>query len=99
MKEEPFRFHIRLSTGLHRFLRYPKDPVRNHIMTHIVTACLARLQKDYAGDDGDSGVAVVSQPPGVGRLYRAQGTRALERPRFSPGESGDGALPAHPAQR
>ena len=24
-------------------------------MTHIVTACLARLQKDYANDDGDTG--------------------------------------------
>ena len=24
-------------------------------MTHIVTACLARLQKDYASDDGESG--------------------------------------------
>ena len=55
VKEEPFRFHIRLSTGLHRFLRYPKDPIRNHIMTHIVTACLARLQKDYADDDGETG--------------------------------------------
>ena len=55
VKEEPFRFHVRLSTGLHRFLRFPKDPVRNHIMTHIVTACLARLQKDYADDDGDTG--------------------------------------------
>ena len=55
VKEEPFRFHIRLSTGLHRFLRFPKDPIRNHIMTHIVTACLARLQKDYANDDGDTG--------------------------------------------
>ena len=55
VKEEPFRFHIRVSTGLHRFLRYPKDPIRNHIMTHIVTACLARLQKDYANDDGDTG--------------------------------------------
>ena len=55
VKEEPFRFHIRLSTGLHRFLRFPNDPVRNHIMTHIVTACLARLQKDYVEDDGDTG--------------------------------------------
>ena len=55
VKEEPFRFHIRLSTGLHRFLRYPNNSIRNHIMTHIVTACLARLQKDYADDDGDTG--------------------------------------------
>ena len=55
VEEEPFRFHVRLSTGLHRFLRFPNDPIRSHIMTHIVTACLARLQKDYAADDGDEG--------------------------------------------
>ncbi len=55
VKTEPFRFHVRLSTGLHRFLRFPKDPIRNHIMTHIVTACLALLQDDYSEDDGDTG--------------------------------------------
>ncbi len=55
VNEEPFRFHVRLSTRLHRFLRYPKDPIRSHIMTHIVTACLARLQRDYAEDNEDRG--------------------------------------------
>ena len=55
VKEEPFRFQIKLGTKLHRFLRYPKDPIRDHIMTHIVTACLARLQKDYDSDDGENG--------------------------------------------
>lgn len=55
INEEPFRFRVRLSSRLHKFLRFPKDPVRNHIMTHIVTACLARLQRDYTSDDGESG--------------------------------------------
>ncbi len=55
VKEEPFRFHVRLSTELHRFLQLRENPIRNHIMTHIVTACFARLQKDYAADDGDAG--------------------------------------------
>ncbi len=53
--EEPFRFRIKLSTELHKFLRFRKDPIRNHIMTHIVTACFALLQKEYASDDGDTG--------------------------------------------
>lgn len=53
--EEPFRFRVKLSSRLHKFLRFPKDPIRNHIMTHIVSACLARLQKDYTADDGETG--------------------------------------------
>ena len=52
---EPFRFRVNLSPGLHRFLRYPSDENHRNIMTHIVTACLARLQRDYSDDDGDSG--------------------------------------------
>lgn len=55
VKEEPFRFQVRLSRTLHKFLRFPKNSVRNHIMTHIVSACLGRLQKDYSDDDGDTG--------------------------------------------
>lgn len=52
---EPFRFRVNLHPGLHRFLRYPGSDLRHNLMTHIVTACLARLQRDYADDDGDSG--------------------------------------------
>ena len=55
IETEPFRFRVNVSTDLHRFLRYRSDENRNNIMTHIVTACLARLQHDHAGDDGDSG--------------------------------------------
>lgn len=55
VNEEPFRFQVRLSTKLHRFLRFPQHQIRNHIMTHVVTACLARLQRDYADDDGETG--------------------------------------------
>ena len=55
VEEEPFRFKVKLHSNLHKFLRFPKDPVRNHIMTHIVSACLARLQRDYSEDDGESG--------------------------------------------
>ena len=52
---EPFRFRVNVSTNLHRFLRYRENENRSNIMTHIVTACLARLQHEHAVDDGDAG--------------------------------------------
>ena len=55
IETEPFRFRVNVSTDLHRFLRYRSDENRNNIMTHIVTACLARLQHEHGVDDGDSG--------------------------------------------
>ena len=55
IETEPFRFRVNVSTDLHRFLRYHTDENRSNIMTHIVTACLARLQHEHAADDGDSG--------------------------------------------
>ena len=55
IKEEPFHFYIKVSPVLHKFLRYRTDLIRKSIMTHIVTACFARLQNDYDHDDGESG--------------------------------------------
>ena len=52
---EPFHFHVNVGTKLHKGLRYPNNDFRPHIMTHIVTACLARLKSDYCHDDGDEG--------------------------------------------
>ena len=52
---EPFRFRVNLHPALHRFLRFPGSNFHHNLMTHIVTACLARLQRDDAEDDGDSG--------------------------------------------
>ena len=52
---EPFRFQVKLGTKLHKGLRYPNNVLRDHIMTHIVTACLARLKSEYCEDDGDEG--------------------------------------------
>ena len=54
-ESEPFRFRVNVSSKLHQFLRYGASEHRSNIMTHIVTACLARLQHEYAHDDGDSG--------------------------------------------
>lgn len=52
---EPFRFIVRLSAELHRFLRYDHSAHRTNIMTHIVTACLALLQRQFSDDDDESG--------------------------------------------
>lgn len=52
---EPFRFHVNLHPDLHRFLRNRKNELGNNVMVHIVTACFARLQHDFAEDDGETG--------------------------------------------
>lgn len=52
---EPFRFRVKLGTKLHKGLRYPNNVLRANILTHIVTACLARLKSEYCDDDGDEG--------------------------------------------
>lgn len=53
IESEPFGFRANLHPRLHTFLRYRSGLIRDHLMIHIVTACLARLQKDYSGGDGD----------------------------------------------
>ncbi len=51
-ESQPFRFVVTLSTDLHRFLRYSTGShIRNHIMTHIVTACFALLQRDFREEE------------------------------------------------
>ena len=52
---EPFLFIVKLSPDLHRFLRYDRSAHRSNIMTHIVTACLAHLQRQFSHDDAESG--------------------------------------------
>ena len=50
-ESQPFQFVVALSIDMHQFLQYGKrDSVRGHIMTHIVTACLALLQRDFSVD-------------------------------------------------
>ena len=55
IESEPFRFRANVGTALYKCLRYQGGEMRRSIMTHIVTACLARLQHDCAEDDGESG--------------------------------------------
>ena len=82
IETEPFRFRVNVSTDLHRFLRYRSDENRSNIMTHIVTACLARLQHDTRGRRRGFGMAIAPQPEGVRGVPRAERTGTLERPRL-----------------
>lgn len=54
-ESEPFRFRVNLHPALHRYLRFPGTPFHHNLMTHIVTACFARLQRDQVQEDGDYG--------------------------------------------
>ena len=55
-ESQPFQFVVALSVDMHQFLQYGKrDSVRGHIMTHIVTACLALLQRDFPMDEDHEG--------------------------------------------
>ena len=45
---EPFGFVVKASPSLHRYVRTARaDPTRSNIMTHVVTACFALLQKRF----------------------------------------------------
>ena len=54
--EHGFRFQVHLNPKLHKFLQFKREEgMREHIMTHIVTACLALLQRDLCDDNDDDG--------------------------------------------
>ena len=54
--EGGFQFRVNLNPSLHAFLQYAdKGGNRDNIMTHIVTACLALLQRDFTEDDDEDG--------------------------------------------
>lgn len=54
--EQGFQFRVNLSVDLHSFLQYPrKDGTRQNIMIHIVSACLALLQREFKEDSDDDG--------------------------------------------
>ena len=54
--QEGFNFRVELASDLHVFLRFrTDDPVRAHILTHIVSACFSLLKSDFAEDDDEDG--------------------------------------------
>ena len=54
--EQGFRFRVNLDPRLHSFLKYAaKNRIRENIMTHIVAACLALLQREFRDDDDVDG--------------------------------------------
>ena len=53
---EGFRFRVRLATELFQFLKYDQGYAsRNHILTHIASACFSILKLDWAKDDDEEG--------------------------------------------
>ena len=56
LTEGGFQFLVSLSPDLHRFLQFPgKDGIRAHVMTHVVSACLSLLNREFSRDDEDEG--------------------------------------------
>lgn len=56
LTEGGFQFRVNLSPDLHQFLQAPReDGIREHVMTHIVSACLSLLKRDFHEDDEDDG--------------------------------------------
>lgn len=53
IESEPFGFRAYLHPDLHQFVQYGKGPVFKQLMTHIVTACLAALQRERSDDNGE----------------------------------------------
>jgi len=54
LAENGLQFKVSLHPDLHRYLRVNHgDGARQHIMTHIVTACMALLQRDLERSDQD----------------------------------------------
>ena len=54
--EDGFRFRVRLAPELLQFLQKDgTDGIRKHILTNVVTACLALLQREFAGDSEEDG--------------------------------------------
>ena len=48
-QSEPFAFVVKASPTLYRYVRTARgEPTRSNIMTHVVTACFALLQKRFA---------------------------------------------------
>ena len=59
---EPFRFLVNLSPELHKFLKLSgADLTRKNIITHIVTACFALLQRDFTDDNEDRNLLALAE--------------------------------------
>ena len=52
---EHFKFRVKLANDLFRFLQIGPTEVQHNIMTHVVTACLAYLQREFSNDDEEAG--------------------------------------------
>ena len=55
--DDVFGFSVHCHPSLHFFLQEPGEQKskRQDILTHVVTACFSKLQRDYKDDDGEEG--------------------------------------------
>ena len=98
IESEPFGFRANLHPDLHGFLRYRTGPIRDHLMIHIVTACLARLQQDYSdgnGEDDDSEYGFPSQLEALADLLESKGLPHWNDEAFRPEKAATILYPIH----
>ncbi len=79
---EGFRFRIELAPDLHSFLKYNAgDKGREHIVTHILSACFGLLKSEYSEDDEEGGWRTFRGLRAIADLLDAHGL-----PHWSEGE-------------
>ena len=82
--EEGFRFRVHLAPDLHRFLKgHSRDPQYGHIVTHIVSACFARLKADPL-DDEEGGWESFRGLKALAEQLQAKGSQHWSEHDFSP---------------
>ncbi len=83
--KDGFRFDVHLARDLFTFLEYQRDlDFRGNIMTHIVGAALALLQRDYATDDDDEGWRTYSNLKAFAEHLQELGMPLWDERDFSP---------------
>jgi len=90
-RTEPYQFSVKVHPDLHRFLRYKSDQsdqsVRHNIIVHIVTACLALLQREWKEGDDDKDWESVPHLKAFAAYLEAKGIRHWTDEDFRPEEA------------
>ncbi len=84
---QPFRFLVNVSPDLHRFLHFEGEhQTRKNIMTHVVTACFALLQRDFAEDNEEEGWRTHRNLLALADFLESKGLQCWDAPEFRPEE-------------
>ena len=83
--EHGFHFHVHVNPELHAFLRLGgADHARKNVMTHIVSACLALLQREYREDEEDGGWSAYRNLVALNEKLRSHGLPNWSDENFHP---------------